>query len=383
MTKFNYIIDVIQQSFCRLEIHFKSNITKNQRAFMYSLLCFYVLLLVSLGYLYSGQLISFIKTIGNLLDFSKVENRSITIISIFIFFAIGYLLFKSLFEILFFLIFKNFLSLYLNQFCIIKFVFYVLCTFVYLVSSNIYLNHQSIVRNQDLQEVKKVANLLKMNSINFNIYVDKIPELYKRNGFINFKNYCMSFDGLAYKNEPNILIVDQSEPHLLLLTEGYSYAKLTNNIGMYTKHPLILEILEKNNYNLNRTHYYKKNVNLKYLAKMNSLNFVDNKILLKGKGIKRNAREFLLKGNSVITVTLESKTNLPGSSLGEIKIVANKGLVNLYSYTFSKDDFKNGFFNKIIKIKTNNVLHDVVCQIKPFLNAEIYVSNITVEKIKE
>ena len=206
---------------------------------------------------------------------------------------------------------------------------------------------------------------------------------YKRNGFINFKNYCMSFDGLAYNNEPNILIVDQSEPHLLLLTEGYSYAKLTNNIGMYTKHPLILEILEKNNYNLNRTHYYKKNVNLKYLAKMNSLNFVDNKILLKGKGIKRNAREFLLKGNSVITVTLESKTNLPGSSLGEIKIVANKGLVNLYSYTFSKDDFKNGFFNKIIKIKTNNVLHDVVCQIKPFLNAEIYVSNITVEKIKE
>ncbi len=131
---------------------------------------------------------------------------------------------------------------------------------------------------------RPIIELLLANDASEKLYVDHVPELYKRE-FKGISDNVLSAEGLATRDSITLITTDESELRILI-SAGYEYGQLESGHAVYTNSKRAKALLKEAGIEL--TDYYSKKqfINLDKAAQQNNFEIARNGGLILSKNTK-------------------------------------------------------------------------------------------------
>lgn len=362
----------------------------------------YAILILAIVTLFFSDIISWCKTVGNLYNLDVIANRYRVLFCVGFVFLTLYLFFKSLYSIIFAFVFhKNSINCSLtNKISLL------ITTITILFVIN--LGQYSITKytnqiSEDLRIVKTITNDLTQNNIPFRLYVHKVPLVFSKNG-LNVENKILGFNDLVFNftpdKRPNLVITKAKDEYQLFFQNGYQYVKLSDNTGMYTNIPKVLENAPKYNLKFTKSFTYEKTLDLNYIAKVNRLKFKNNALVLTPKKkidkvqcLQFNPGKYKISFN-FNSIELLQKDLPKESDIGKMTVYANGKAITLGEQNIKLSDFKaentpnkepnqiNGNKRYEIELNLNKSYRNVTLTVNLFIDAMLTLDEIKISKVQ-
>ena len=377
-----------------LKIDNKRDITFNSRTqlkeiheenkSLYLLSGLFFVFLISIVSILFEDIVSLVRTIVNLKEHFSIKPFVISFIIILLFTV---LFVKSLYELYLYTLLKVLLkrsySLKFNiAFNLISYSLFIM-TFGFIFNS--YINQEIENRQNDFILLKDITNHLDNSNVNYDLYVDKVPYLYKDD--FEIKDQLFSFDHLALENRPMILVTCPDDMHYMLTMYGYKFAKLTEKMAIFVKDQNLINNLTNNSIKISDIYYCKKNITLERIAKLNKIRLKNQKsISLKSiDNIILDDIVYMPNGNYNLSFTLKKNDNteIPEGTLGFIQLTASLGGITLHFKEFSKNDFVNNTYNYNLPLHISNGYHNVELKLYFYRNIDVSLESVIFEKLEQ
>lgn len=377
-----------------LKIDNKRDITFNSRTqlkeihegnkSLYLLSGLFFVFLISIVSILFEDIVSLVRTIVNLKEHFSIKPFVISFIIILLFTV---LFVKSLYELYLYTLLKVLLkrsySLKFNvAFNLISYSLFIM-TFGFIFNS--YINQEIENRQNDFILLKDITNHLDNSNVNYDLYVDKVPYLYKDD--FKIKDQLFSFDHLALENRPMILVTCPHDMHYMLTMYGYKFAKLTEKMAIFVKDQNLINNLTNYSIKISDIYYCKKNIALERIAKLNKIRLKNQKsISLKSMdNIILDDIVYMPNGNYNLSFTLKKNdnTDIPEGTLGFIQLTASLGGITLHFKEFSKYDFVNNTYNYNLPLHISNGYHNVELKLYFYRNIDVSLESVIFEKLEQ
>ena len=239
-------------------------------------------------------------------------------------------------------------------------------------------------RKSDIVFLSKISNQLNDRNIDYDLYVDKVPYLFKGQD-IKVNNQLLNFDQLALNGRPQLLITKPDDMHFMLTMYGYKFAKISDSMAIFVKDQNLINVLTDNSIKLSDRYYFKKNVPTERIAQLNKLR-VKNKQSISLKSMECVFLEntvFMPAGSYNLSLTIKQIENeeIQGGNLGIIQLTASNGHLILHSKEFSKEEFVNGTFNYTIPLHVDWGYHNVDFKMYLYRGLNAYIESVVYEKV--
>ena len=358
---------------------FNISLLKSRNAICISFL--YITLICFLIFIFFVDIIEFVKTIANLIDQSVGGNYFFWLVVVLLTILLIYSIVKTLLEI----VLINFFKCRSTNNCrtlivYVIAVFSVVATITFASFEKINLEYA--IRIHDIETIKHIENILLSNNVKYKLYVSKFPYLYKL-ARLNVSPYIMTFDGIALKNEEQIVITLPNDPHWRLSAYGYKYCKLSENTGIFVKGKQVIKILEKLNLDL-RSYYFKKTINLEKLASLNNLKYnADKGILLESsnRSVKNSVHEYLFPGRYIVNMELHYNQIVFGEDFVNFRLTASNQKKVIYAQKIKKHNCSDNKCSVSMIVNVKNKYHGVEYLINPLNNNILYLSKFQFSKL--
>lgn len=340
--------------------------------------------LISIVSILFEDIVSLVRTIVNLKEHFSIKPFVISFIIILLFTV---LFVKSLYELYLYTLLKVLLkrsySLKFNvAFNLISYSLFIM-TFGFIFNS--YINQEIENRQNDFILLKDITNHLDNSNVNYDLYVDKVPYLYKDD--FKIKDQLFSFDHLALENRPMILVTCPDDMHYMLTMYGYKFAKLTEKMAIFVKDQNLINNLTNNSIKISDIYHCKKNIALERIAKLNNIRLKNQKsISLKSMdNIILDDIVYMPNGNYNLSFTLmkNDNTDIPEGTLGFIQLTASLGGITLHLKEFSKNDFVNNNYNYNLPLHISNGYHNVELKLYFYRNIDVSLESVIFEKLDQ
>ena len=340
---------------------------------------FYITIIISLASYYFVDLVEFVKSVANLID-ASIEFKYIWFFYVILCLVILYIFAKLLFEVIMLLILKNNKKEnYINS-------IFGFATLFFLISISILtcynkINLEISLRTQDIDVVKKIDSIVSKVNPNYKLYVNRLPFLYKQSN-LQVQPHILSFDGIAFKNEDQIVITDPSNPHYVLINYGYKFYKISENTAIFVKGPKLINTLYNTGFKLTN-YYFNKRINFDKLAMLTYLKYGYYGILIDSeKSIANNStQEYFVKGNYKISLDITLDRDYVGEDFANFKITASDQQLTIFSTAINTNSCIGNICKLDIPLKINQNYHGVEFIIKPLNNNRMYLTNIEYSKL--
>lgn len=343
------------------------------------------LVILALLFLTAGQIIDFTKTTFNLYELSEdnMVDTAFTLVVLLI--VVFYCFFKSLLENLTIClkVFKLKVKISFVSKCTLLVTVVLLASFYAVGNGKI--QSELFNRVDDFYKLQKIISLVKENNTAVDVYVSKIPTLYKRAG-ISFIEKILPFEEIGLsENEDHLAIIDPNCEYKFLLTHGYKYYKVSDTAGLLVKSASIINLLEQFGYKFS-DFYFINDFRLEKLGRLNRLKFNPSK----GLEIKQNKplihtnKIHLLEGKYHFELNLNlSQNNFDKIvELGIFKLTASDKQIEMFTKKITSDLFVDGWYTLSFDIDVDNNYHDVEISVEPTSSNNIYLSKATFSKLK-
>ena len=365
-----------------LTLSLKETLNQNKSLYIYSVL-FFALIAGMFGIMFS-DIVSYSRTVINLKEHYSIKPIVISIVAVLLFTS---LFIKSIFEIYLFILCKY---LFKRKCISLKFdpVFTALMYIIFTVSL-VSISFTAIIseaekRKSDIVFLSKISNQLNDRNIDYDLYVDKVPYLFKGQD-IKVNNQLLNFDQLALNDRPQLLITKPDDMHFMLTMYGYKFTKISDSMAIFVKDQNLINVLTDNSIKLSDRYYFKKNVPTERIAQLNKLR-VKNKQSISLKSMECVFLEntvFMPAGNYNLSLTIKQIENeeIQGGNLGIIQLTASNGHLILHSKEFSKEEFVNGTFNYTIPLHVDWGYHNVDFKMYLYRGLNAYIESVVYEKV--
>lgn len=329
-------------------------------------------------------LIDYFKTVLNLLDLSEIYSKNLYILIFAVGVAVVLLFAKSVFYIFFYIIFRRKLSLRFTKVLLPLFF----SMFSIAIGGGFYcdgkIEHAISDRKNDIQLVKSIVDDLNQNNQNFSVYIDEIPNVYRRVG-IDVKSKLVFFDSVILDDKTNIVFANPKDEHIKLFKNGYRYSQLTPTLSVYVKDTNVINILEKKGISLSDKYTFVKVLNLKRIAFINNLRYKNCELYLKDMYHQLNKVDnlYLTPGKYRFTIDYNYDHKniwLKDDKLFKFILTSNDGALTIYEKTVFHDKSSNGKGKLSFDFELSDSRHSVNMQISSFIMNHLNFSKISYEK---
>ena len=349
----------------------------------YALLAFIALLAI-VGFIFFADIVNYFKTVSSILGLSDFYNRNL-LSAIFVALTVVLALFvKSLFFAIFYKVFKGGISLKFTK----SFKYVLLLSSIVIIAfgvlSEITLRKEINNRSCDIQVATKIVNELNQSNADYNLYVDKVPTVYRRADF-NVNSKEVFFDSVFLDDKPNVVFADPNDEHKILLKNGYKFAKLSDTLSLYVKDQSLVNVIQKSGISLSNSYTCQKSLNLKRIAYINKVKYRKGNLYLPNKEhpINRIDNLDLTKGKYRFTLNYhfdENKTEIKDGKIFKFILTSNDGLVNLIDQEVIIDSNVKGERSVSFELSLDDNKHSVNMQILSYIMTNLYFSKISYEK---
>lgn len=361
---------------------FKLSVLKDKNVLVLSLI--YVASVIALSSYFFVDLVELFKTSANLVDSSIDSNQYIWFCIVLFAFILVYIFLKSLLEIVLKIAFRNkILAIHLKKSLQSFIVVSMLITTGVVCCFN-KIKTEFNLRINDIYTIRNIDKLAANNNVDYKIYVSKVPYLYQKAN-IKVESYLFAFDGIALKDEEQLVVTRPNDPHWFLIAHEYKFCKLSDNTSFFVKGAKLETTLEKAGFVLT-DYYFKKSINLKKLAKINHLKFSDNKgIFIEStkKSIKKSEQEYLIKGNYLVMLELSFNQEIKGDEVATFKLTASNKLITLYSTTINSKNCVDNKCKLIIPLDIKENYHGVEFLVEPINSNSLYLQKLDYSKLQK
>ena len=241
-------------------------------------------------------------------------------------------------------------------------------------------------RKSDIEFLSKISNQLNDRNIDYDLYVDKVPYLFKGQD-IKVNNQLLNFDQLSLNDRPQLLITKPDDMHFMLTMYGYKFTKISDSMAIFVKDQNLINNLTNNSIKISDIYYCKKNIALERIAKLNKIRLKNQKsISLKSMdNIILDDIVYMPNGNYNLSFTLKKNdnTDIPEGTLGFIQLTASLGGITLHLKEFSKNDFVNNTYNYNLPLHISNGYHNVELKLYFYRNIDVSLESVIFEKLEQ
>ena len=344
----------------KIKTLFLFNITAINSSKSLAFAILYISSIICLSSCFFVDLVEFFKTAANLIDPYIGGNHYIWFFIVLLSFVLIYIFLKSLLEVLLKIFFRNNIQSIQIKFSFISFIIVAVIIVTGLLACFNKINSELALRKHDIVTIRKINNLLSNKKVDYKLYVSKVPYLYQKAN-LKVEPYVLSFDGIALKNEEQLVVTRPNDPHFFLIAHGYKFCKISDNTAFFVKGDKLETTLENAGFLLT-DYYFKKSINLKKLAKLNHLKFTEDKgiyIESTKKSIKKTELEYLIKGNYLIKLELAYNHEINNEDLATFKLTASNKQITLYTTSINKNSCTDNKCKLIIPLEIKENYHGV------------------------
>ena len=360
---------------------FKLSDLKDSKALLFSLI--YLALVILLSNYFFIDLVQFFKTVANLIDPSIDGNQYLWLSIVLFAFSLIYVFLKSLLETLLKILLRNKIQVIQFKASLVCFfvVSVIIATSVLACSNKV--NSEFNKSSLDIRTIQNIDKLALTNNVDYKLYVSKVPYLYQKAN-LKVEPYVLSFDGIALKNEEQLVVTRPNDPHFFLIAHGYKFCKISDNTAFFVKGDKLETTLENAGFILT-DYYFKKSINLKKLAKLNHLKFTEDKSIYiesTKKSIKKTELEYLIKGNYLIKLELAYNHEINNEDLATFKLTASNKQITIYTTSINKNACTDNKCKLIIPLEIKENYHGVEFLVEPLNNNSLYLSQLEYSKLQ-
>ena len=367
----------------KIKTLFLFNITAINSSKSLAFAILYISSIICLSSCFFVDLVEFFKTAANLIDPYIGGNHYIWFFIVLLSFVLIYIFLKSLLEVLLKIFFRNNIQSIQIKFSFISFIIVAVIIVTGLLACFNKINSELALRKHDIVTIRKINNLLSNKKVDYKLYVSKVPYLYQKAN-LKVEPYVLSFDGIALKNEEQLVVTRPNDPHFFLIAHGYKFCKISDNTAFFVKGDKLETTLENAGFLLT-DYYFKKSINLKKLAKLNHLKFTEDKgiyIESTKKSIKKTELEYLIKGNYLIKLELAYNHEINNEDLATFKLTASNKQITLYTTSINKNSCTDNKCKLIIPLEIKENYHGVEFLVESLNNNSLYLSLLEYSKLQ-
>lgn len=367
----------------KIKTLFLFNITAINSSKSLAFAILYISSIICLSSCFFVDLVEFFKTAANLIDPYIGGNHYIWFFIVLLSCVLIYIFLKSLLEVLLKIFFRNNIQSIQIKFSFISFIIVAVIIVTGLLACFNKINSELALRKHDIVTIRKINNLLSNKKVDYKLYVSKVPYLYQKAN-LKVEPYVLSFDGIALKNEEQLVVTRPNDPHFFLIAHGYKFCKISDNTAFFVKGDKLETTLEKAGFLLT-DYYFKKSINLKKQAKLNHLKFTEDKgiyIESTKKSIKKTEHEYLIKGNYLIKLELAFNQEINNGELATFKLTASNKQITIYTTSINKNACTDNKCKLIIPLEIKENYHGVEFLVEPLNNNSLYLSQLEYSKLQ-
>lgn len=367
----------------KIKTLFLFNITAINSSKSLAFAILYISSIICLSSCFFVDLVEFFKTAANLIDPYIGGNHYIWFFIVLLSCVLIYIFLKSLLEVLLKIFFRNNIQSIQIKFSFISFIIVAVIIVTGLLACFNKINSELALRKHDIVTIRKINNLLSNKKVDYKLYVSKVPYLYQKAN-LKVEPYVLSFDGIALKNEEQLVVTRPNDPHFFLIAHGYKFCKISDNTAFFVKGDKLETTLEKAGFLLT-DYYFKKSINLKKQAKLNHLKFTEDKgiyIESTKKSIKKTEHEYLIKGNYLIKLELAFNQEINNGELATFKLTASNKQITIYTTSINKNACTDNKCKLIIPLEIKENYHGVEFLVEPLNNNSFYLSQLEYSKLQ-
>ena len=221
------------------------------------------------------------------------------------------------------------------------------------ISRKMFLYEESLEAGE-----KAIAALQEADLPPYKIFVDDIPEIYKRR-IGGISNRIMTADSAADDVEEDIVLIAKSDRDIFRLTdEGCWFGELSDREGIYTDSEEAIKILEKNGVSMKNHYSVRKEVDLADLAERNGLAMSENGGLLvegQDKSLIYGSYDVIYHGRLRIEYKLKLlDSSITDGELAKVRLSFDWGRRIVKEQGLTRADFdENGYCTAVIEEDVN------------------------------
>lgn len=330
--------------------------------------------------------VDYIKTVFSILDFKDFYSKNILILIFAVVLAIVAILLKTLFFTIFYKLYKSKLNLKYTKHLLPTLIFGLLVSISAVAYCEFTLSKECERRVTDIQVATNIVNATRNAQADISVYVDKVPNLYRRAG-IDVDSKTVFFDSVYLDKKANIIFADPEDEHILLFRNGYLFAQLSPTLSMYVKDPTLQKVISDLGIVLTNRYTCKKELNLKRIAYLNQLKSRNGEPYLKGmeQYISKIDPLYLTPGKYRFTINYHYDEEVTWLKYGKVFCVAltsNYGKVLLLYQDVIPDVNVKGQRSHSFEIVLNESRYTVGMSILPTIGNRLYLSKISYEKLE-
>lgn len=341
--------------------------------------------IVLLVIIFFTNIFDYFKTISNIFNLSEIYSKNLLIAIFVCVFLVAFLFVKSLGN---YVLHKSFGA---NEAISLKKAnWYVLfCSaFVLILSvviSEVSLRKEIEHRHDDIKQVQIIADTLKANDNSFDIFVDKVPTLYKRAG-IDVTSRNVFFDSVSLDNNPSLVFADPNDEHIVLFNKGYKFAKLSPTLSLYVRDNNLINKIEKLQIKFSDKYTCHKRLNLKRLAYINHVKYRKQNLYLQNKEhpLLKVDPLYLTSGKYRFSFAYHydvEKAVSDDNTLFKFVITSNNGAIKILEGNVEIEK-KEGVHTATYEFAISENKHSVNIQIFSNIMSNLYFSEIGYEKFE-
>jgi len=221
------------------------------------------------------------------------------------------------------------------------------------ISRKMFLYEESLEAGE-----KAIAALQEADLPPYKIFVDDIPEIYKRR-IGGISNRIMTADSAADDVEEDIVLIAKSDRDIFRLTdEGCWFGELSDREGIYTDSEEAIKILEKNGVSMKNHYSVRKEVDLADLAERNGLAMSENGGLLvegQDKSLIYGSYDVIYHGRLRVEYKLKLlDSSITDGELAKVRLSFDWGRNVVKEQGLTRADFdENGYCTAVIEEDVN------------------------------
>ena len=221
------------------------------------------------------------------------------------------------------------------------------------ISRKMFLYEESLEAGE-----KAIAALQEADLPPYKIFVDDIPEIYKRR-IGGISNRIMTADSAADDVEEDIVLIAKSDRDIFRLTdEGCWFGELSDREGIYTDSEEAIKILEKNGVSMKNHYSVRKEVDLADLAGRNGLAMSENGGLLvegQDKSLIYGSYDVIYHGRLRVEYKLKLlDSSITDGELAKVRLSFDWGRNVVKEQGLTRADFdENGYCTAVIEEDVN------------------------------
>lgn len=341
------------------------------------------MLFASLSF-YFTDAIDFIKTIANLYDHKNLKPFAFAVLMGIFILA---LFIKSVFEIMLYVFEKVIIKnrpVKISKYTVLHITAIILIVSAFAVLALIKLNQEIKSRNYELNLLKSAVTELNSRNLDYELFADRIPSVYKNSGF-KIKSKLTGFDTIALNKTPNIVVTCPNDFHYFLTFSKYRFVKISDKLSLFVRDENLIKAIEDTlSVKFSDSYYFKKDLDLSYVAKENRIkSYSENSLPIKGKTeISLGKEIYYPAGKYRISVHIEKAADSAVSGkIGLIELTASSGQIKLHSKEIGADDFTDNQLEYTISLNVDYGYHNLETKLRLNSSLDASIKKVTYEKL--